>query len=95
MPRTSSPNIILKLRDETIKITDIGKTDTLDDLIFFLNAEYIGKWLTGKKFMTDKFREIDPSTQLLTIESYGKTHNKRQKQKKAGNIVIYIRDFIV
>jgi hypothetical protein len=95
MPRTSSPTIILKLRYETIKIADIGETDTLDDLIFFLNKEYLGKWLKGKKFMTDKFREIDPSTQILTIESYGKTHNKRQKQKKAGNIVIYVRDFIV
>jgi hypothetical protein len=85
----------LKLRDETIKIADIDKTDTLDDLIFFLNEEYLGKWLKGKKFMTDKFREIDPSTQLLTIESYGKTYDKRRKQKKAGNIVIYARDFIV
>ena len=95
MPRTSTPNIILKLRYETIKIADIDRTDTLDDLIFFLNKEYLGKWLTDKKFMTDKFREIDPSTKLLSIKSYGKTQDKKRKQKKAGNIVIYVRDFIV
>ena len=95
MSRTSSPNIILKLRYETIKIADIDTTDTLDDLIFFLNKEYLGKWLNDKKFMTDKFREIDPSTKLLTIKSYGKTQNKKRKQKKSGNIVIYVRDFIV
>tara|TARA_B110000037_G_scaffold190617_1_gene223645 strand:+ start:302 stop:589 length:288 start_codon:yes stop_codon:yes gene_type:complete len=95
MPRTSSPIIILKLRYETIKIADIVETDTLDDLIFFLNKEYLGKWLKGKQFMTDKFREIDPSTKLLTIKSYGKTQYKRLAQKKAGNIVIYARDFIV
>jgi len=93
MTRTSSPTIILKLRDETIKIADIDKTDTLDDLIFFLNAEYLGKWLKGKKFMTDKFREIEPSAKLLTLESYGKTQSKRRKQKKAGNIV-YIYEIL-
>ena len=95
MPRTSAPNIILKLRYETIKIADIDTADTLDDLIFFLNEEYLGKWLKDKKFMTDKFREIDLSTKLLTIKSYGKTQNKKLKQKKSGNIVIYVRDFIV
>jgi hypothetical protein len=95
MPRTPSPSIILKLRYETIKIADIDTTDTLDDLIFFLNKEYIGKWLVDKKFMTDKFREIDPSTELLSIKSYGKTSTKKLKQQKAGNIVIYVRDFIV
>ena len=95
MSRTSSLNIILKLRYEIIKISDIDTSDTLDDLIFILNKDYLGKLLKDKKFMTDKFREIDPSTQLLTIKSYGKTQGKKLKRKKDGNIVIYVRDFIV
>ncbi|HIB77429.1 MAG TPA: hypothetical protein EYO58_07400 [Flavobacteriales bacterium] len=88
-------NVILKLRQEKIKITDISKSDTLEDLIFLLKNEYFGNWMKEKKFLTDKFREIPYSANLLSIISHGKTKNKKISQKIHGNIVIYVRDTVV
>ena len=90
-----SSSIILKLRYEKIKIFSISNADTLEDLIFHLHAESFGHWLKNKKFLTDKLREIMPSTILSSIESYGKTKAKRAKNKKSSSIVIYVRDFTV
>ena len=86
--------ITVKLRYEKIRITDILKTDTLADLIFFLD-DHISEMLKDKKFLTSKFREINPSTVLFSIDSYGKLANKKTKNKKDNNIIIYARDLVI